>query len=58
MAAVPRLSRAHSQMAVGNPTEAEDALHHGKQVKVENLSNAVLIKPEELQSLIKKMTLE
>ena len=57
MAAIQRLSRQHSQMTIqSNPFETDES--QGAKVKVENLSAATLIKPEELAPLIKKLTLE
>jgi hypothetical protein len=58
MAAIQRLSRQHSQMTIqSNPFETSDE-SHGAKMKVENLSAATLIKPEDLAPLIKTLTLE
>ena len=56
MAAIGRLSRAQSQMTIGGP-EPED--HHEKKIhKVENLSNATLINPEQLAAMVKNLSIE
>jgi hypothetical protein len=60
MATIHKLSRNQSAMAIGSPTEvmSDDSSHHSSKVKVENINNATLIKPDELSKLIKAMTLE
>jgi hypothetical protein len=60
MAAIQKLSRNQSAMAIGSPTEvmSDDSSHQSNKVKVENINNATPIKPDELSKLIKAMTLE